>query len=144
MNKRGRGAPNNVGRWVLPCGYLDYSETVAEAALRETWEETGVDVTALPDYSHSCFCSGQPVYVNSNVSGPTDAVQNVSLYFAMDFQAREGLPTTSTSHCEPDEVEEVKWIPITDLKEYDVAFNHMERIFMLSHAAKLIRMYGPL
>lgn len=31
-------------RWCLPCGWVDPSESPAEAAVRETWEETGLEV----------------------------------------------------------------------------------------------------
>jgi ADP-ribose pyrophosphatase YjhB (NUDIX family) len=32
------------GRWTFPGGYVDWGETVDAAALRETWEETGLTV----------------------------------------------------------------------------------------------------
>jgi ADP-ribose pyrophosphatase YjhB (NUDIX family) len=37
------------GLWTFPGGYVDYGETVTDAAMRETWEETGlkVDLTGL-------------------------------------------------------------------------------------------------
>lgn len=37
------------GKWTFPGGYVDFGETVTDAALRETWEETGlkVDLTGL-------------------------------------------------------------------------------------------------
>ena len=32
------------GRWCLPGGHVDYGETVAQCVVRETYEETGVEV----------------------------------------------------------------------------------------------------
>ena len=42
--QRGTGTPDPefVGKWCLPCGYLDYDETLEEALQREVFEETGV------------------------------------------------------------------------------------------------------
>ena len=34
------------GKWCFPCGYLDWDETLEEAASRELYEETGLFVPA--------------------------------------------------------------------------------------------------
>ena len=39
-----RGMNPRQGTWVFPGGYVDRGEGVEEAALRETWEETGLVV----------------------------------------------------------------------------------------------------
>ena len=39
-----RGIDPARGQWVFPGGYMDRGETVEEAAVRETWEETGLRV----------------------------------------------------------------------------------------------------
>ena len=45
-NKRGPKTPDPEfrGCWCMPCGYLDYNETIRQAAAREVFEETGITV----------------------------------------------------------------------------------------------------
>lgn len=42
-----RGIEPGYGKWALPGGYLDWDESVEEAAAREVLEETGVKVQVL-------------------------------------------------------------------------------------------------
>lgn len=37
-----RGIDPGIGRWAQPGGFLEVDETVNQAAIRETWEETGL------------------------------------------------------------------------------------------------------
>ena len=38
---------DNSGKWCMPCGYLDWDESLKEAVIRELFEETGLDFDAL-------------------------------------------------------------------------------------------------
>ena len=42
---RRRSATFGVGKWCLPCGYIEYDEDFLTAAVREVKEETGLDVS---------------------------------------------------------------------------------------------------
>src|SRR5688572_19885791 len=42
FTKRGRGAKNERGHWEIPGGDVEFGETLATAAVRETYEELGV------------------------------------------------------------------------------------------------------
>ena len=55
--RRSAGLNTHASQWALPGGRLDEGETVVDAALRETWEEVGVELGAdavlgvLDDYA---------------------------------------------------------------------------------------------
>lgn len=119
LTKRGTGCPDEVGKWCLPCGYLDYDETLKEAASREMYEETGIRVH--PD-------SLQLFNIDSN---PNSNKQNVTCYYYNEIPEKSVsyiLENINTSHCEPNEVEEVAVVSLKELyrdwKEEMFAFNH--------------------
>lgn len=118
-NKRGKGALDYKGYWNLPCGYLDYNETAKEAAARETFEETGIklDVSYFAEAGYS--------------TDPKENRQNVSFFFKVRLGMAEHY-TFSKDYMEKDEVEEIKWIPLCNIKNYMWAFDHdevIERLF---------------
>lgn len=39
-----RAVDPGAGKWALPAGFVDYDEAPEDAAIRETWEETGLQV----------------------------------------------------------------------------------------------------
>lgn len=120
----------SIGKWCFPCGYLDWDETAEEAAIRETYEEAGVDLTELmksEDYRHYFReFHEQPWNVSSS---PTSNRQNVSLSHCFFFTTNTDpyvLPNTTKEFCEPGETDEIKWVLLIDVAEgkYDMAFNH--------------------
>lgn len=111
-NKRGKGCPDFVGYWNCPCGYLDYDETTKEAIAREVREETGLKINSSK--FELSFINDSPI--NSNK-------QNVTFRYFTKIKNFKSL-ATSTVFSEKDEVEEIKWIKITELYNYEWAFNH--------------------
>jgi ADP-ribose pyrophosphatase YjhB (NUDIX family) len=91
--------------WALPGGAIDLGESVAQAAIRETKEETGIDceITGLvgiySDPKHIIL------YTSNN-----EARQEFSI--VLTARPLRGQPTTS------DESTEVRWVPYTEAKSY--------------------------
>lgn len=112
-----------TGKWCLPCGYLDYDETIEECAIRETWEETGID---LRNYKHQI----QLDYINSD---PTTQNQQIGFHYLIEVNSDE-RPQIDLSVVDSNETTDAKWIKITDIDQYKFAFNHDKK--MLKHFSK--------
>jgi len=78
--------------WEIPAGRIDVGETPAEAAARETLEETGWRPGAL-----------QPLVRYQPHNGLSDQVFHI---FLADGATRVGAPT------DPGEAERVEWVPV--------------------------------
>ncbi len=119
-NQRGKGAPDYNFYYVSPCGYLDYNENGEEAISRESLEECGVDIDS------SAF------QLYSVQTDPNANKQNVTIRYFVKIDDKttddESLIPTITNLGEKDEVADVRWIPIANLKEYNWAFGHKEII----------------
>lgn len=123
VNQRGPGVPDFQGFWNLPCGYLDYDETTQEAAVREVWEECGVNLQPLLPLSEVDFFE-TPWDVNSR---PTSAKQNVTIHHGLVAVVEE-LPTLTGENSEPDETMDMRWLPLQQVHQLEYAFNHLRQI----------------
>ena len=120
ISKRGPGCPSCVHKWNVPGGYLDFDESLENAARRECWEETGIDYTGELTLAS----------VSTNVHSKT---QNVvcSFYGTMKVNdLREVQP--NLENCELNEVEMAIWLPVQLLmngkSQKDFAFGHDKMI----------------
>ena len=115
-NQRGPGAPNNNGKWNVPCGYIDFNEDGLHAVQRETYEETGVKID-IEDWKFNC------------VTFSEEGEQNINLNYVsvLPFYTIEDVKF-SMEHMEKDEVSDIKFIPLSDIDKYEWAFNHENRI----------------
>lgn len=112
-NKRGPGCPNNVGLWNIPSGYLDYNESLEDCAIRETFEETGIHI----DVPYLYTVDSRPEH---------DMRQNVVTVFWTVYNGNDIL---TSSNSEPNEVEDIRWIPINELNNYEwINEYHRDRI----------------
>jgi 8-oxo-dGTP diphosphatase len=125
LNKRGIALPDEVGKWGLPGGYLDYNETAGEAVLRECWEEMGLNLLALAEEHRLVGSLEQPTYVFSQPLRK----QNVTLRFTLLFflEASAELPRLNPQ-VGTDEVEEARWFPLAEALSTELAFRHHEVI----------------
>jgi 8-oxo-dGTP pyrophosphatase MutT (NUDIX family) len=124
--KRGKNCPDEVGKYCLPCGYVDFDETTEEAMSRELYEETGIYLSS--NGWNLIKCSSQPV-----------GNQNINLLYKFTPKDDEILYITDLRLKQittPDfgEVEEVKWMELkwddsisefnyTEIDKTDWAFN---------------------
>lgn len=142
--KRGTGTPDFQGYWCLPCGYLDWDETLTEGFLREVFEETGLYLPALSQHLHFGFSHSsltQPDYAQADQTqtmpwaisdNPGNGKQNISMHFAVLFTwHHDSLPDLSDAHCEPNEVADLQWAPIEEAMAMTMAFNHQQRVKIL-------------
>lgn len=117
-NKRGPGCPDEVGKWCLPCGYIDFDETAEEACCREIHEETGVDI--YPSQLELL-----------NIHSEPEGRQNITIrYLAFCEQHTEDY-TLYWTDSEVNEVEDAKWINADEIDQYDWAFNHLELLHQI-------------
>ena len=125
VSKRGKGCPDNVGKWACTCGYLDWGETRKDAVRRELYEELGLDLSIYPNECIEHFCT---------IDDPErDARQNiVSRYLIeVDYKAihnklekGEINSNTESRGGEKDEVDEIRFILPETIDDYEWAFRH--------------------
>ena len=126
-NQRGKGTPNYQGLWNCPCGYLDYNETTKDAAIRETYEETGVQLNKVKFWSFE--------------DSPSSNLQNVTFrYYSIITNPQPNTISVSTEGRggEADEVGAISWIPISKISDFEWAFEHNLRIAELVKELELV------
>ena len=96
------GAKDDEGElfWSFPKGHQEANETDIETAIRETKEETGLDVK---------ICDPNPIETGHFIRGGT-AYKNILLFIAN--------PLNDELKLQEDEVEQIKWVPIKEASVY--------------------------
>lgn len=111
-NKRGKGCMDMPGYWNCPCGYIDWDETLNDAMIREIHEETGLNLS-IENLTQ--------VYINSD---PKENRQNITVRYIGIIDDMLSYYDFSKEYSEKDEIEDIKWISIDTIDEFDWAFDH--------------------
>lgn len=122
--QRGIGTPDPeyVGKWCMPCGYLDFDETCKQAVAREVVEETGVNIPSE---------SFELIEINDIPS--SDKRQNITFRFKTELKGYISDFELTSRFSETNEVMGIKWIDLREVNNYKWAFNH----------EKIIKKYYP-
>lgn len=126
VSKRGPGCPDHIGKWQFTCGYLDWDESLEQAAQRELYEELSL---LLPLDKFEIF------EISSNPDH--DIRQNVVIRFRVSMELEELQKMLESGEInknswsrggEEDEIEDIKLIPLSEVDNYEWAFNHRQLI----------------
>ena len=111
-NKRGPGTPDFQGMWNCPCGYLEGDENSREGIAREILEECGFVVD--PEKLDIVYVETEPSECNNG---------NVTIRHRA-FLGKINPQYVDREGGEENEVDDVKWIPLDEVDNYEWAFNH--------------------
>lgn len=121
VEKRGPGCPDNIGKYVMPCGYLNRGESLREAGAREMYEETGLKIN--PKNLKFAGINDDPAENRENVT-----VRFVALLDEKDIteklQSGEINIDTASRGGEGNECDDITLIPFNSIDDYEFAFNH--------------------
>ena len=109
------------GKWDLPKGKLDKGETLAECAVREVCEETGLQTVALGEK----ICDSYHIYTQHK----TPMIKRTAWY-KMHADSHQRLQPQQEEN-----IMEARWIPATDLAPY--AAKTYEAVREVMHLAGL-------
>ncbi|HSX00399.1 MAG TPA: NUDIX hydrolase [Patescibacteria group bacterium] len=110
LTKRSANVSLEAGKWCLPGGYVQRDETTAQAAHRETLEESGWEVGDMT-----------LLRLNDNPNRPQEDRQNIDIIYVCSAGRRVGEKDWET--------EEVQWFKLSKLPPKDkIAFDHLDSI----------------
>ena len=109
-----------TGKWCLPCGYLDYDETIVECAVREIYEESGLDIRNYVNIKNL-----NPAYIDTEPTVTRN--QDLCFHYIIEINS-EKEPPIDMSVVDTDETTNAIWMDISELTNYRFAFNHDKKI----------------
>lgn len=119
-SRRGAGSPNNIGKWNVPGGYLDFDETLEDAARRECYEETGVYVNGPVEFasvSTNIYSKSQNVVCSFYKAIKVIDIKQIESQFSFDKNEENEVTDI--------ELTPVQWFFDAPIKAaHDYAFGH--------------------
>ena len=112
-SQRGVNA-NWAGKWNVVCGFLDYGETLEEAAVRECFEECGINVQGAKLINCGTDSSDLNGVVNHKFACILDGVID---QYQPSMKNCEGYGT------EMQEVQNVGWIPMSKIDKTNIRYS---------------------
>jgi 8-oxo-dGTP pyrophosphatase MutT (NUDIX family) len=107
-----------TGKWCVPCGYLDYNESVEECAIREIFEESGIDIRQYPHELKLDYVNSSPDHTRN---------QDIGFHYTIEMNSDEE-PKVDLNAVDSNETTDVKWIGLGELNDFIFAFNHDKKI----------------
>ena len=131
---------DNSGLWCMPCGYLDWDETFAEAVRRELFEETGLDLAAFADRIIQ-FDLETPYYIESS---PKAHRQNISHHFGIVISGPRPVLKDSDG-LRSGEITSVEWVKASTLPlAHELEASPLKGHFAFHHNEKARRFVDKL
>lgn len=133
--KRSKNMPDEPGKWVVPCGYMDWDESGWDALRREIYEETSFFIDKFKKnlvYDND----KEPFFVKTT---PDENRQNIAINYCLlfDFE-KTGLPKTVEKY-KDHEVDQVKWVDYKEIDDYPWGFEHEKRIEMALKKCEILK-----
>jgi 8-oxo-dGTP diphosphatase len=121
---RGSNMHDFPGMRCVPCGYVNWDETVEDACIREVYEETGLKIDKR-----------ELIFEGIN-SDPSTNRQNISIHYSIPLTDDELLSISDERGGEINEVAKLEWVNVDNLPN-DFCFNHDKFITQYSCTANL-------
>jgi 8-oxo-dGTP pyrophosphatase MutT (NUDIX family) len=140
LAKRGGATPDFQGYWGLPCGYLDWDETLCDALIREVWEECDLFLPAIAKNAQFVRSSSSFIMIDVETKDtpwriydtPDKGKQNLGFHYAILFGwAGMPFPALSNINVGAGETEDLDWVKVDQAMSMQLAFNHQLAIARL-------------